>query len=131
LLPQLAEAGLVGAGKDISMAGLLGTLVMLLETSGCGAELDLERVPAPAAALGQARRWLEAFPSFGFLLAVEPEHIGHIIDRFAALGVVAAPIAELTRARNLDITYAGETVRYWDLARENLMGFGNESNQHA
>jgi len=125
LLPQLAEAGLVGAGKDISMAGLLGTLLMLLETSGCGAELDLAAVPAPGAALGQARRWLEAFPSYGFLLTAQEQHIPEIVDRFAALDVVAAPIAQLTPTRSLDIAYAGESVRYWDLTRENLMGFGH------
>lgn len=127
LLPQLAEAGLVGAGKDISMAGLLGTLLMLLETSGCGAQLDLAAVPAPEAAVGQARRWLEAFPSYGFLLSVEPRHVGQIVDRFAALGVAAAPIALVTEERTLDVNYGGETVRYWDLTRETLMGFGCSS----
>ncbi len=36
LLPALAEAGLCRAGKDISMAGVLGSLLMLLECSGVG-----------------------------------------------------------------------------------------------
>ena len=34
LLPDIAEASLVTAGKDISMAGLIGTAMMLLESSG-------------------------------------------------------------------------------------------------
>ena len=125
LLPQLAEAGLVTAGKDISMAGLLGTLLMLLETSGCGAELDLASVPAPEQAEGQARRWLEAFPSYGFLLAAEPEHVPEICDRFAALGIVATAVARVTRELVLDVEYAGERARYWDMTRDILMGFGH------
>ena len=64
LLPELAEAGLVGAGKDISMAGTCGSLAMLLETSGVGAVLDLEsdsgagRGRAAALADGFSELWL-------------------------------------------------------------------------
>ena len=47
LLPDLAEDGLVAAGKDISMAGLVGTVMMLCEGSGCGARLEVDAVPLP------------------------------------------------------------------------------------
>lgn len=47
VLPALAAAGLCHAGKDISMGGIIGTLLMLMETSGCGAVLDLNRLPRP------------------------------------------------------------------------------------
>jgi AIR synthase-related protein len=131
VLPQLAEAGLVAAGKDISMAGLLGTLLMLLETSGCGARLDLAAVPAPACAQAEPKRWLESFPSFGYLLAVDPRDVAEVIARFAAVGVTAAAIAELDDSRALAVSYAAASVRYWDLARESLMGFGAEEMTHA
>ena len=116
LLPQLAEAGLVTAGKDISMAGLLGTLLMLLETSGCGAELDLAAVPAPEAAEGQARRWLEAFPSYGFLLAAEPEHVGEICERFAALGIVAEAFDMLEEDLEEERFFVAIRKEYWAAA---------------
>ena len=45
--PQIAEAGLCAAAKDISMGGLVGTALMLLEGSGVGATLSLEAVPRP------------------------------------------------------------------------------------
>jgi uncharacterized protein len=125
VLPQLAEAGLAPAGKDISMAGLLGTLLMLLETSGCGARLDLKAVPAPACAESEPKRWLESFPSFGFLLAVEPEHVAEVTARFAAVDVTAVEIATVDDTRALDVTYEGESLRYWDLACEPLMGFSS------
>ena len=125
LLPQLAEAGLCAAGKDISMAGILGTLLMLLETSGCGAQVDLAALPAPGHAVHEPQRWLEAFPSYGYLLAVEPEHAETVIARFAAHGVAASVIATLTRERALDVHYQQERACYWDLAREPLMGFGS------
>jgi AIR synthase-related protein len=124
LLPELAEAELVHAGKDISMAGLVGTLLMLIETSGCAATLDLAAVPAPASALTQPLRWLSAFPSFGYLLVAAPAHVAEVIARAQAYGVHAATVAQLHAGTTLDVTYGADTARYWDLARQPLLGFG-------
>jgi selenophosphate synthetase-related protein len=122
VLPELAEAGLVGAGKDVSMAGLCGTLVMLLEASGTGAVLDLEAVPAPANV--DPVRWLTAFPSFGFLLAVEPEAVERVRARFDAAGVACAPIGVLNDSQKLELRSGGERACYFDLSDEPLTGFG-------
>jgi putative N-acetyltransferase (TIGR04045 family) len=53
------------AAKDVSMAGIAGTLGMLAEASGCGAILDVARVPRPAGStMGD---WLTCFPGFAML----------------------------------------------------------------
>ena len=53
------------AAKDVSMAGIVGTVGMLAEASGCGAELDIAAVPRPRdAALGD---WLTCFPGFAMV----------------------------------------------------------------
>ncbi|GAA3268538.1 AIR synthase [Dactylosporangium vinaceum] len=53
------------AAKDVSMAGIGGTLGMLAEASGCGAVLDVAAVPRPAgASMGD---WLTCFPGFAML----------------------------------------------------------------
>jgi selenophosphate synthetase-related protein len=58
------------AAKDVSRAGIAGTLGMLAEASGCGAVLDVERVPRPTGAtMGD---WLTCFPGFAMLTADEP-----------------------------------------------------------
>ncbi|WP_232075986.1 MSMEG_0567/sll0787 family protein [Phytohabitans suffuscus] len=58
------------AAKDVSMAGAAGTLGMLAEASGCGAVLDVARVPRPdGATMGD---WLTCFPGFGMLTADPP-----------------------------------------------------------
>ncbi|HEY4853476.1 MAG TPA: AIR synthase-related protein, partial [Streptosporangiaceae bacterium] len=55
------------AAKDVSMAGIAGTLGMLAEASGCAAILDVAAVPRPAdAAPGD---WLTCFPGFAMLTA--------------------------------------------------------------
>jgi putative N-acetyltransferase (TIGR04045 family) len=58
------------AAKDVSMAGIAGTLGMLAEASGCGAVLDVGAVPRPTGAgMGD---WLTCFPGFAMLTADEP-----------------------------------------------------------
>jgi AIR synthase-related protein len=123
LLPELAEAGLVVAGKDISMAGVCGSLLMMLETSRVGARLDLAALPAPADV--DPFRWLNAFPSFGFVLSVEPQAAAEVCARFAAIGVSSAMVGQVTDEPALEIAFAGERARYWDLS-EPLTGFGVE-----
>ena len=47
VLPALAEAGLCASAKDISQAGLVGTALMLAESSRVGMVIDPEAVPRP------------------------------------------------------------------------------------
>ncbi|MBW0103805.1 GNAT family N-acetyltransferase [Pseudonocardia sp. KRD-291] len=58
------------AAKDVSMAGLAGTLGMLAEASGTGAVLDVASVPRPAGA--SVGDWFTCFPGFALLSADEP-----------------------------------------------------------
>jgi len=58
------------AAKDVSMAGIAGTLGMLAEASGCAAVLDVAAVPRPARA--SAGDWLTCFPGFAMLTAAPP-----------------------------------------------------------
>ena len=72
-LVEVAEAGLCHAARDVSMPGIAGSLLQMVEGAGCGAMLDLDRLPRPDGA--ELDRWLLTFPSFGFLLAARPEHV--------------------------------------------------------
>src|SRR5215475_13004531 len=62
LLAEGASAGWVVAAKDVSMAGLVGSLAMLLECNRLGATVDLGAVPVPAGVT--LREWLLCFPCF-------------------------------------------------------------------
>ncbi|MDT3397110.1 AIR synthase-related protein, partial [Streptomyces sp. B1866] len=58
------------AAKDVSMAGVAGTLGMLAEAGGCRAVLDVAAVPRPpGASVGD---WLTCFPGFAMLTADAP-----------------------------------------------------------
>jgi uncharacterized protein len=93
LLAQLAGAGIVVAAKDISMAGLVGSLAMLLEPTGLGVTVDIASVPAPAGI--PLTRWLNCFPSFGFLLCSPPERVPECLAAFDARELASAVVGTL------------------------------------
>ncbi len=115
LLPALAEAGLVTAGKDISMAGLVGTAMMLCEASGVGARIDVDAVPCPPGV--DLARFLLAFPSFGFVLTARAENVGAVIGRFASRGIACAAIGSVDATAKVRLCRDGEEVEVWDFAR--------------
>jgi AIR synthase-related protein len=122
LLVQVADAGLCASAKDISMGGILGTALMLLESSGVGANVDLEAIPHPPGVALEA--WLRTFPSFGFVLSIAPGHVEAVRSLFARRGIACAPIGTCTRERALTIRRGAETALLWDLEAEPFTGGG-------
>lgn len=108
LLPALAEKGLCVSGKDISNGGIVGTLAMLCETSGVGAELDLGELPCPHDA--PMEKWLVSFPSFGYLLAISPENLEETLSHFVATKITCQSVGRFTDDRKLKLKLGDETV---------------------
>ncbi|MFZ6049825.1 sll0787 family AIR synthase-like protein [Pseudomonas sp. CR3202] len=120
LLPQLAEDGLLLAARDISNAGLLGSLLMLLEATGCGARIDLDALPRPGD--GDLERWLLAFPSFGFLLTLDEVHWPAVRDRFASERLAVAAIGRIDASGRLEVGVGTEIAEFWDFAQAPFTG---------
>jgi hypothetical protein len=125
ILPHLAENGLCDAGKDISMGGIIGTLLMLLETSNCGAVLNLDAIPSPEEL--SLERWLVSFPSYGFLLSVRPDNVAAVKSCFRKHSLVCEVVGEVQQDQKLVLTSATESVVFWDLSTQPLTGFSNSS----
>lgn len=118
VLPRLAESGLCDAAKDISMAGVLGTTLMLLDSSRTGAVLWLEDIPRPSGTDTEAAllRWLMAFPSYGFVLSVRPAHVDAVLTAFRSRDLSARVFGQVTPRREVLIRRADEQALLWDLA---------------
>jgi selenophosphate synthetase-related protein len=100
---------LCGAAKDISMAGALGTTLMLLECSRVGALIRVDSIPRPACIEpASLLRWLSAFPSYGFVLSVDPIHVPAVSQRFAERDLAVAVIGEVTEVRQVRLEHDGD-----------------------
>lgn len=122
LLPEIAEAGLSRAAKDVSQGGVVGTAAMLAECSGVAIEIDLDALPRPDGVA--LERWLATFPSFGFLLAVAPHNADAVIARFSARGIAVADCGAISAGSAVSVRSGGAVETVWDLARRPLLGCG-------
>jgi selenophosphate synthetase-related protein len=120
ILPELAASGLVVAAKDVSMAGLLGSLGMLLERHRLGVEVDLSQVPTPVGV--DLTRWLTCFPSYGFLLCVPEGGEAAVTERFSRDGLDAAVVGSLDGSGVLSIRQGSETMTVLDFATDRVTG---------
>jgi len=121
ILPQLAQTGLCHAGKDISMGGILGTLLMLMEASGCGAVLNLDAVSCPE--VMSLERWLLCFPSYGFLLSVHPDNVESVQSQFHTRNLACQVVGVVLPTQEIFLQSHRESVLFWDLSMEELTGF--------
>ena len=79
------------------MAGLVGSLAMLLEPNRLGVAVDLDRLPVPAGVTLAA--WLGCFPAYAFLLTCEPATVTALRAGFHGRGLQAAHVGELDGTR--------------------------------
>jgi len=131
VLPSLAEDGLCDAAKDISMAGALGTALMLLECSRIGARIDVDAIPRPdTLAPGDEAallRWLVSFPSYGFVLSVRPQHVDAVLARFHAREIGCAVVGEVLAQPQVMLKHRGGDALLWDIAAEAFITAGGGS----
>jgi uncharacterized protein len=120
LLAALARNGMCVAAKDISMAGLLGSLAMLLECRGLGVTVDLDVLPAPAGV--PLTGWLNCFPSFGFLLCVPRGREDECVAAFAERELAAAVVGTLDDGGELAVRSGAERATVLRLADFRVTG---------
>ncbi len=118
LLADLADSGAAVAAKDVSMAGLVGSLAMLLEHGRLGVTVDLDVLPVPEGV--PMADWLGCFPAYAFLLTTPPERVADCLAGFAGRGLAAAAIGELDGTGEVRLARAGERVTVFDLRREGV-----------
>jgi len=114
LLASLAASGACIAAKDVSMAGLVGSVAMLLEWSRLGATLDLDALPRPARVSMQA--WLTCFPAYVFVLCTPPDRAGECVAAFRGRGLEAATVGAVDGSGLLRLASGEERATVLDLS---------------
>ena len=118
LLAELAASGAAVAAKDVSMAGLVGSLAMLLEPGTLGTTVDLGLLPVPGGvALAD---WLGCFPCYAFLLTAPPDRVDDCLAGFRSRGLTAEQVGVLDGSGEVRLAFDGRQVTVFDLRAEGV-----------
>ena len=112
---QVAEGGLANAARDVSGPGFIGTLAMLCESSGVGAEVDLEAIPRPEDL--ELFEWLVTYPAIGFVVSTNKPM--ECLRVFEEHDLAAKVVGRVIEDRIIWLSYKGQ--------REIFMNFDDDS----
>ncbi len=119
-LSFLAGAGICKAAKDVSMAGLIGSLAMLLEPSGCGVTIDVDAIAHPAGVT--LERWLVCFPCYAFLVCLPAGQVGPCRSATTAQGLTLAPLGALDGSGHIRLRDGDHQATVFDVGVEDITG---------
>ncbi len=120
IMNKIAKQGLVRSGKDISNPGTLGTLGMLLETSGKGAVVELDHIPRPKDV--DLAQWLKSYQGCGYVVTCDPANSKRIEEMYASVGVTAAVIGKIVEERKLIVKQGEQSAVMFDFDIDIITG---------
>lgn len=116
LLNEIATEHLVSACKDVSMAGLVGTVGMMMEYSEVGGALDLDSVDRGRPQQLSLEDWLRMYVSLGFLVAVPPDNLERLNHTARAHRMTAVQVGVTDHLRSLRLRMSGEERVMFDFS---------------
>jgi hypothetical protein len=120
VLPIIAEKELAQACKDVSNAGILGTVSIMMENSGKGAIMEVTSIPKPAEI--ELSDWLVCFQSFGFVLSVSPKNSEAILSLFREREITATIIGEVTEQPTVILKDRSDSKVLFDFRQDRITG---------
>lgn len=124
VMNKIGSEKLVTAGKDISNPGTLGTLGMLLEASGVGATVELEKIPRNESV--EWEQWLKLYPGSGFVLTAESSKVNRCIELLEEVNITASVVGEITEDKKLYVTHEDQKAVLFDFQKDKITGVKEE-----
>ena len=111
-MKEIADKDLVTGGKDISNPGTLGTLEMLLESSGVGGRVELNKIPRNEDVNWE--EWLKSYPGAGFVLTVKEKNTEELINLLDEVSITASIVGEVISEKKLYLSSETEEMVLFD-----------------
>lgn len=119
-LIKIAQSDLATAGKDLSNPGILGTIGMLLETSGKGAVVNLDAIPIPEGV--DMAEWVLMYPGYGFVLSSQKDNSEEVTSVFQERNVAAIVVGEVTEGSKVVLRESEEEEVLFDFETDSITG---------
>ncbi|MBU0686212.1 MAG: phosphoribosylformylglycinamidine synthase subunit PurL [Thermoplasmatota archaeon] len=111
------EKGLVNGMKDLGGGGLSCVVGEIALAGGCGAEVDLSKVPLKEEGLAPWEIWVSESQE-RMMLSVSPKNVDEVLHVFRLWDVPATPVGKVMREKSVRLFFQGEKV--FDLELEFL-----------
>ena len=122
-MKEIAKKGLATGGKDISNPGTLGTLEMLLESSGVGASVNLNDIPRNENVNWDV--WLKSYPGAGFVLTAKEKDVNQLIEILKKVSIDASVVGEVIKEKKLYLSDENEKLILFDQSKNPVLKIGN------
>jgi selenophosphate synthetase-related protein len=114
----IAEKHLAHSSKDISNAGIFGTIIQLVNYSKIGAKININNINIPPI-LFEAKynllKYSQMFLTTSFILSSPKKNSQEIIEIFKNHTMEACKIGEITKERNLTLSDNKKEIKVMDL----------------
>jgi len=113
-LIEIRDRELGSATKDLGGGGMSSAIGETAERFGCGATIDLGKVPLKYAGLAPWEIYISESQE-RMLLTVAPENLEKVMEIFEKEDVEATAVGKLTREKRLQLRFEGVTVADMDM----------------
>ena len=120
LMCEIAKEHLVTACKDMSNPGCIGTMGMLLESSGKGGMIDVDKIPRPDNV--NIEQWFLTYQGYGFVFSCRPENTQRLIDKFRTVNVDAALVGKVNDSNELILKSGSGSKVLFDFSKDIITG---------
>lgn len=117
---KVAAEKLAHAAKDMSNPGCIGTMGMLLETSGKGGVIDVDKIPKPEGV--DFTQWVLAYQGCGFVFSCAPEKSQRIIELFRNVKCEGAVVGKVDDSTILRLRSGDEEKVLFDFSKDIITG---------
>ncbi|MDP3066428.1 MAG: methanogenesis marker 2 protein [Methanobacteriaceae archaeon] len=121
---RLAQKHLLTAGRDISNPGTIGTLGMLLESSGVGGTVELKKIPRNQSV--EWDDWLKLYPGAGFVLTLKAENVSETKNILEEVNITCGVVGEVLTDNKLFMTDGEDKEIVFDFQKDSIMGVREE-----
>ena len=113
-LLQANEEGSVNGMKDLGGGGLSCVVGEIALAGGCGAEVDLSKVPLKEEGLAPWEIWVSESQE-RMMLSVSPKNVDEVLHIFKLWDVPATPVGKVISEKSVRLYFQGEKVFDMDL----------------